>query len=77
MHQSNGNPIFVVKRDLACDHLIHCNPQRINITLLIAVLSFGLFRRNVMDRSYGRGCDRIGIGRLCYSKIRDFYLTGI
>ena len=75
MFDSNSYCGISVKRNLPCNHFIHCDTQWINITLLITVSASDLFRWTVMNRSHYIWAYGIGRSGSCNTKICYFYLS--
>ena len=75
MLDRNRNRSVSIERHTACYHLIHCDSERIDVTLVIGISATHLLRRAVMYTSHNIGADGVGRSRLCNTKIRKFYLS--
>ena len=74
MGQGDRHRVLPVKGRLAGGHLIHRNPQGVQIAPGVAVAAFGLLRGNVMHGSHGRGSDSLGGHGPGDPEISHFYL---
>ena len=66
---------FTVKGHFSCHHLIQSDTNRVNIALLIAVSSPGLFRRCIVYRSHGHRTYRRGCNHPRNAEICHFYFS--
>ena len=74
LHDGDGNCPSTIKRQLAGQHLVHHNANRINISAGIGMVAFGLFRADVMNRADGLVADSLALctGKACNAKVHHF-----